>query len=527
MAPKSYTHLLSLLSFLSMLVPLRGAIVFDVYRMLQYEKVTTPFGSQRASVNQLAATLSSKPEALINSLVVSPLELMNETRFNELIHNKVDGFLFLFPPEGAPINRASLSSWKLLEQALLNQKFDFPVYFARSSSTQFLYQKLLAEDKIQASPMHDNYRLVVNAPEPKPIPNPTIANFQGWLAGTSATKADDGSLPTIAIVAHYDSFSIAPELAFGGDSNGSGVLALLELARLFSRLYAETRTHGSYNILFILTGGGKLNFVGTQSWLATTENRLLKSIDFTLCIDSIGKKNSEDGLFFHVSRPAKDDKTKRLYQAFSQTATSMKIPFEIVHKRINVSDPVAYWHHERFSRKRIISATVSHKNKPAPLFTESDLFDRQSTVDIKLLQRNIKFIAESLVKYMYNLSTHSNLTVFEGWLDLDTEFLSSWSKTLTKRSRMIPYFKTKDPILEGLERVLSEYASDVSNQTFKLESEYLFYDGMRSTMEVYKVKPILFDVILFVCIGVYLGALYFVLKWFGRDVRFDVNKKRS
>ena len=55
---------------------------------------------------------------------------------------------------------------------------------------------------------------------------------QGMLPGLGVQQR----LPTVTVVAHYDAYGAAPSLSTGVDSNGSGVAALLELARLFSRL---------------------------------------------------------------------------------------------------------------------------------------------------------------------------------------------------------------------------------------------------------------------------------------------------
>ncbi len=59
------------------------------------------------------------------------------------------------------------------------------------------------------------------------------------------------------------------DLSFGGDSNASGVAALLELARLFSRLSSQPGQNGvpRFNLVFILTGGGKLNYLGSKKLL--------------------------------------------------------------------------------------------------------------------------------------------------------------------------------------------------------------------------------------------------------------------
>ena len=75
----------------------------------------------------------------------------------------------------------------------------------------------------------------------------------------------EDQLPTVAIVTHYDAYGVVPTLSHGVDSTGSGVVAMLELVRIFSKLFEKSRTHPKYNMLFLLAGGGKFNYQGKLS----------------------------------------------------------------------------------------------------------------------------------------------------------------------------------------------------------------------------------------------------------------------
>lgn len=141
----------------------------------------------------------------------------------------------------------------------------------------------------------------------------------------------------------------------GSDSNGSGVVALLEIARLFSHLYSNPKTRGRYNLLFGLTSGGPYNYNGTHKvsshsdmyqliisfvflapilwwscisfliqWLQSFDQRLRESIDYAICLNSIGSWNNE--LWMHVSKPPENAYIKQVFEV-SQVWTNKKKDF--------------------------------------------------------------------------------------------------------------------------------------------------------------------------------------------------------
>jgi len=126
-------------------------------------------------------------------------------------------------------------------------------------------------------------------------------------------------------------------------------------------------------------------------------------------------------------------------------------------------------------------------------------------------KKNIKFIGESLAKHIYGLSG-KELEVFTESLKPNSGFISSWLTTVANVPRAIPFIPKNSPLMSGVTKVLSNYVTDVTNQTFVLESDYTFYEPIKVTMSAYKVKPAMFDVMLAGIVASYLSLLYLVLK---------------
>ena len=55
-----------------------------------------------------------------------------------------------------------------------------------------------------------------------------------------------------------------------------------------------SRTHPAYSLVFLLSGGGKLNYAGTKRWLdehldLDAASDVLSKVKYVLCLDSLGK----------------------------------------------------------------------------------------------------------------------------------------------------------------------------------------------------------------------------------------------
>ena len=344
---------------------------FDAYRMVEYDFRDQQLGSKKSTVSMGAVTPSAANPS--RKMVVVSFEQANVALVDQLLGEKAAGGLLIVlpsPESMATLSAASAERFRAVEQSLMRRQVPVPVYFAFDGAET---KKLVA--RLESS--SGDSQLVAHgtgAASKKGLTQ--VSNVHGWLAGKGPKGEGIETLPVIAVVASYDSMAVAPELAVGADANGSGMIAVLQLARMFSKLYSGSRQQGRYNLIFVLTAAGKLDYAGTRYWLEQTDSRLLDRIEFAFCLDSIGKG---DSIYVHTSKQPSKDKVPavaKLFSALKTTAEEMMpvLPLEIVRKKINVSDAVA-WEHEQFSRKDILAVTLSGHATHDPAL-RSSLLDR-------------------------------------------------------------------------------------------------------------------------------------------------------
>lgn len=93
-----------------------------------------------------------------------------------------------------------------------------------------------------------------------------------------------------------------------------------------------------YNLIFLLTGGGRFNFAGAKHWLAHADARIVDAVDAAICLDAIG---GGEELFLHVSRATKDPQAAELYsvRGGGWCANVLQQPIADVHPLATLTPP--------------------------------------------------------------------------------------------------------------------------------------------------------------------------------------------
>uniref|UniRef100_A0A8D2ZVR5 BOS complex subunit NCLN n=1 Tax=Scophthalmus maximus TaxID=52904 RepID=A0A8D2ZVR5_SCOMX len=467
-------------------------------------------------------------EVLSRRCVIMRLADFSYDKYQKALRQSAGAVVITLPKNMSAMPQDIVQQFMELEPEMLATETIVPVYFAvEDDELLSIYTQTLTSSSSQGSLsaaevlLHtataNGFQMVTSGAQSKAVSDWAITSLEGRLAGVGGED-----LPTIVLVAHYDSFGVAPWLSYGADSNGSGVSMLLELARLFSKLYTYKRTHAGYNLLFFVSGGGKFNYQGTKRWLEenldhTDYSLLQDNVAFVLCLDTLG---NGDSLHLHVSKPPKEGTPQySLLKELEMVVSSQypEVKFSMVHKKINLADDMLAWEHERFGIRRLPAFTLSHLPSHR-LAQRSSIMDVRPHVDVQKLGRNAKVVAEALARVIYNLTEKGapgDLQIFTEQMQVQEDHLSAVVDWLTAQPRAAQLLDKDSSVVSTLEYHLGRYLKDVKRHYVKADKrdpEFVFYDQLKQTMNAYRVKPAIFDLLLAVCIAAYLGMMYLAIQ---------------
>ncbi|KAM9859941.1 BOS complex subunit ncln [Aulostomus maculatus] len=513
-------------------LPAASSYEFTAYRMQQYNLAQQKHGCRGAIV--VAEARSADEPVLTRRCVIMKVTDFTTEKFLEAQRQNAAAILILLPQNVSGIPHEAAQSFMVSESRALLKETLMPVYVApEDEQLLYMYEELRQAASIRTSSIFIRvlrsmitataFQIFVSNNVPiKAITDNTIITLEGVLPGAGE------DVPTIVVTAHYDSYGLSPWLSYGADSNGSGVVILLELARLFQKLYSSPSTRPPYHFMFSLTGGGKHNFLGTKRWIEENldhaESSLLHdNVDFVLCLDTLA---NGDELYMHVSRPPKPDTPMHSFIQQLEEVVSSRFPWVktgLVHKKINLVESTVAWEHERYSLRRIPGFTLSHLDDPKSE-RRGSLLDTMSQVDFRKLKRNGIIIAETLARFMFNLTDKGSprdVQLFKGQMDFQDSRMTSLMSFLTSIPRATQLLD-KEPghilLVNSLEHEFKRYLQQVHRHTFrqdKRDPDITFFDQMSQPIVMYRVKPAAFDLFLGGCIAAYLGIIFYAIQNFG------------
>uniref|UniRef100_A0A3Q3MJ35 BOS complex subunit NCLN n=1 Tax=Mastacembelus armatus TaxID=205130 RepID=A0A3Q3MJ35_9TELE len=512
-------------------LPAVSSYEFTAYRMQQYNLAQRSHGCRGAIV--VAEAHSADEPVLNRRCVIMKVPDFTTEKYLRAQRQHAAAILILLPQNISSMPHETLKAFMLSESKALLRETLMPVYVVpEDEQLLYMYEEVKQAAATRTSSIFIRvlrsmitataFQIIVSSNTPiKAITDNSIVTLEGVLPGGGE------DVPTIVITAHYDSYGLAPWLSHGADSNGSGVIILLELARLFQKLYKSSRTRPPYNIIFSLTGGGKYNFLGTKRWLEENldhaESSLLHdNVAFVLCLDTLA---SGDELYMHVSRPPKPETPMHSFIQCLEEVVSSRFSWVktgLVHKKINLGESTVAWEHERYSLRRVPGFTLSHLDDPKSELRGSVL-DTMSQVDFRKLKRNGIIIAEALARYMYNLSDKdffflNQIFLMQDFQDSRMFSLMSFLTSVPRATQLLDKEPGHILLVNSLEHEFKRYLQQVHRHTFrqdKRDPDLTFYDQMDQPIMMYRVKPAAFDLFLGGCIAAYLGIVYYTIQNFG------------
>jgi len=562
-----------------------GLVEFPVYRLFQMDvykvgqensKNFDMLGSRRSSMDGIALPFRKAKQTLANLV---NQEGGNASSSNEFIKHVlvIDLMDYDLPNELFPVLKAaaehgaagiilaipslkflSSTEWRKLELRFVTKPFpDYcPVYVA--------FREQIPND---VSVYGGSVSLAINAKPLIPMNGPKqkgTFELSNIIATLKGAHADTDQLPTVAVVANYDTFGIAPAIASAAAESAAPVSVLMELYRLFSALYTSG-TRPDYNMQFVLTSGAALNYAGLRSWAS----KLDTAPEFVLCLDSLldnsDRPQDEDGMYYlHVSKPGnKDASVQAVYDKLIAGAKVAGANLEVRQKKVNVARDEFDWPHEALAVKRFLSATLTRCQVPPGvghmlgadrmLLARSTLFDRVFP-NRATLSRATRIAAEGLVRIVYKdalklAAEEETAPVFQGKLSVNSDRLHSWAHSLSDRSRCMPaasqagselvralqgamspstvqnwILSGKDTAKQGTTGLVVDEVDEDEVATAQSKLRYVFYSwplnvDTKIKCVVHARTPALWDLFMLIFTAGFLFVLYAVLHGFSQTIK--------
>ena len=406
------------------------------------------------------------------------------------------------------------------ETKLMEMSTSVPVYFLRESPNVLAIYNLVESSSSMSSINPSNLQeSVVNSIQSEfyhvsvtsavtAVVNPIVSVIEG-----ASFAPTESSLPTLVVSAFYDSASLIPALSFGGDSNASGLIALLELARILFRLRSSINLPCKANVVFLASGGGKLNYWGTKKWIEEKleSHSVLSETLFTLSLESIGDRPNEGVLYMHTSKePKVSSPSAAFFNALNSTGMT-----QLITKKISLSDDFLSWEHERFASRRLPAFTISsisHAKEPL----RSSIFDTCSSLNVENLYKNIIRISEAVVSLLYDspdalakVSSIASKDSVRAYLKFACQTPRSQISLLTSNVGRPDFVSSLGDLFKKVTRSVTVYDFKMDK---KSQSEFTLYEPTKATLNLYKAKSPLFELLLFLLICTYLAFLLFIIK---------------
>ena len=470
-----------------------------------------------------------KGDCLRKIALVGLNEITKLSEIEALVKSNANAILFIVPK--GPYTKLFNELISKIQAYLSQQTIYLPVYFAyETEDLKNIYSQLKEEyekeQRGEKKPSNSNNRKTLleymniketyrhfslSIKEPKLKKKLNLENIYGFLEAPSQTGTPN---PIIAIVSHYDSLGVISDLPQGLDSNGSGITILLELIRILSKLYENYESMIKYDILFVLTSAGNENFKGTDTFLNNLDPSVSENIQYVLCLDSLGTLGDDNNLYLHLSRfPREYEVTpNKLYNIFNITAKNMGIELNYVKKKVFLAENFVPWEHEQFSKRKIISATLSSLEAPYEnIFTRNLLTD----VDMNLerVQKNIKFIAESLLKFLFDYDNDKYNIFKDDDTLVDSKNVETMCNYLKKTPRFPLSIERGSKFNNDIYSYFSSYLQRTKRDSFEF-NDMNFYENNSGEIKVYMVKSKIIDLYLLFAILIYLFAIFVYIKGF-------------